>query len=92
MCPGVEPPRKAGNSTYPSDMVECALRSRGAGATCYVISEAAGLDAKRLPLREALDRVIGYGMGTLLSCVPGKLAFYEGEGPSDRCILERRAI
>jgi hypothetical protein len=31
-------------------------------------------------------------MGTLLSCIPGKLAYYEGEGPSDRCILERRAI
>jgi len=72
--------------------VEQALRSRGAGDTCYAVSEAAALDGKRLPLRQALEQVIGYGMGTLLSCIPGALGFYEGEGPSDRCILERRAI
>ena len=83
--------------SLPSDQqdpasVERALRSRGAGDTCYAISEAAALDGKRLPLRAALEQVIGYGMGTLLSCIPGALAFYEGEGPSDRCILERRAI
>jgi len=42
--------------------------------------------------RGALEEVMGHGMGTLLSSIPGKLAYYEGEGPSDRCILERRAI
>jgi hypothetical protein len=72
--------------------IERALRSRGAGDTCHAISEAAALDGKRLPLRTALDQVIGYGMGALLSCIPGKLAFYEGEGLSCRYILERSAI
>ena len=80
------------NDQHNPAAVERDLRSRGAGDTCHVISEASELDGKRLPLRSALEQVIGCGMGTVLSCVPGKLAYYEGEGPSDRCILEKRAI
>lgn len=70
--------------------IEHALRARGAGDTCHVISTNTVLDGKRLPLAEALDAVIGFGSGTLLSCVPGKLGYYEGEGPSERCILARK--
>jgi hypothetical protein len=69
--------------------IEHALRTRGAGDSCHVISTNTALDGKRLPLAEALDAVIGFGSGTLLSCVPGKLGYYEGEGPSDRCVLVR---
>jgi hypothetical protein len=61
----------------------------GAGDTCHVISESPAIDGSRLPLPEALGVVVGFGLGTLLSCVPGKLAYFEGEGPSDRCILAR---
>jgi hypothetical protein len=71
-------------------LIELALRSRGAGDTCHVISENRAIDGKRLPLKSALEHVVGHGMGTLLSCVPGELAYFEGEGPSDRCILARR--
>lgn len=72
--------------------VERVLRIRGAPKTCDVISADARIDGQRMPLSEALERVIGYGMGTLISCVPGSLAFFEGEGPSNRCILARHAI
>jgi len=72
--------------------LERLLRARGARDSCYLVSEASQLDSQRLPLGEALEEVIGYGMGTLISCVPGELAFFEGEGPADRCILARRAI
>ena len=72
--------------------IERALRSRGAGDRCHVISENRAIDGKTLSLAVALEKVVGQGMGTLLSCVPGELAYYEGEGPSDRCILARRAI
>ncbi|HEX5041742.1 MAG TPA: hypothetical protein VFV75_02490 [Candidatus Polarisedimenticolaceae bacterium] len=71
--------------------IERLLRGRGAGDTCYAVSESSALDGKTLPLGNALKEVVGYGMGTLLSCAPGTLAYFEGEGPSDRCILERRA-
>lgn len=72
--------------------IESALRSRGAGDKCHVISENRAIDGKTLSLKLALEKVVGQGMGTLLSCVPGELAYYEGEGPSDRCILARREI
>jgi hypothetical protein len=42
-------------------------------------------------LKTALEKVVGQGMGTLLSCIPGELAYYEGQAPADRCILARRA-
>ena len=71
--------------------IESALRDRGAGEMCHVISENRAIDGKHLTLKAALEKVVGQGMGTLLSCVPGELAYYEGKGPSDRCILARRA-
>ena len=70
--------------------IEDLLRSRGAGDRCHVISENRAIDGKTLSLTVALEKVVGQGMGTLLSCVPGELAYYEGEGPSGRCILARR--
>jgi|GEM_PF-2420882 len=38
---------------------------------------------------EAVDRVVGRLSGTISSCVPGRLAFYEGEDPKTRCPLVR---
>lgn len=57
-----------------------------------MISENPQLDARRVSLDVALEQVIGHGMGTLLSCVPGALAYFEGEEPGIRCILSSRAI
>jgi hypothetical protein len=78
------------NQQHPSSISQI-LQSRGAGDTCLVISEDASLDGQRLALLEVLTKVVGYGMGSLVSCIPGQLAYFEGEGPSDRCILARRA-
>jgi len=55
------------------------LKSKGAGPTCWAISEDTGIDGRELDLGEALEDVIGNDTGTILSCVPGKLAYYEGE-------------
>src|SRR5512147_2748131 len=59
-----------GADTQTPALIELALRSRGAGETCHAISENRAIDGKRLPLKTALERVVGHGMGTLLSCVP----------------------
>jgi hypothetical protein len=64
------------------------LRMKGAGPTCWVISEDSDLDAREMDLHEALKKTIGRGMGTILSCVPGKLAYFEDE--EDRYILQRK--
>ncbi len=63
------------------------LRSKGAGQTCWAISEDTDLDAKELDLESALEKITGMGMGTILSCIPGKLAYFEGE--DQRLLLMR---
>jgi hypothetical protein len=63
------------------------LLSKGAPARCWVISEDASKDAKEVELSEALRETIGAGMGTIVSCVPGKLAYFEDE--DQRRLLER---
>ena len=72
------------------------LKSKHAKNNCYVISANWKIDGKTLPLAEALFQIVGFGaydgFGTLVSCIPGKLAYYEGEEPHDRYILERRRI
>jgi len=63
------------------------LRSMQAPRDCYVISEWPELDGMRLPLDEALTKIVGSGMGTFVSCIPGKLAFVEMEELGRRFIL-----
>jgi hypothetical protein len=55
------------------------LKSKGAGRTCWVISASAEIDGRELDLESALEKVVGSGIGAILSCVPGKLAYFEGE-------------
>jgi hypothetical protein len=83
--------RLGGDAQTPAE-IEGALRSLGAGEHCHVISANRAIDGKHLPLKSALEKVVGQRMGTLLSCVPGELAYYEGEDPADRCILATRAV
>jgi hypothetical protein len=65
------------------------LLSMGTPPICYITSENDRNDAKRLDLLEALTACVGYGVGTVISCIPGRLAFYEGEGPGERHLLAR---
>ena len=64
------------------------LRLKGAPETCHALSEDSELDGKEIPLSEALKEVVGRGMGTFLSCLAGRLAYFEDE--DGRWILERR--
>ena len=63
------------------------LRDKGAGATCWAISEDQRFDGREVELQPVLKEVVGYGMGVILCCVPGRLAFVESE--DGRFILER---
>ena len=65
------------------------LRRNGAPANCYLFAEDATLDDRRLPLADALQAVIGRRQGAFVSCVPGRLAYFEGEEVGDRYLLER---
>jgi hypothetical protein len=76
-------------SEQTSALVYAKLRQLGASEFCYAIAAGADLDGCQLPLREALDNVLGMGNGVVLSCIPGKLAYYESEDPNGRYILSR---
>lgn len=70
------------------DNIALELQKRHSPHTVFAISEDAELDQKQLPLLEALHQIVGRGMGTVLSCIPGRLAFVETE--DERFILERQ--
>jgi hypothetical protein len=67
------------------------LRRRGAPPDCRLISARRDLDGTTRPLEEAVRAVHGVAEGTIVLCVPGELAYYEGEAPNNRFILDRRA-
>jgi hypothetical protein len=74
------------NSLF-ADNIACELQKRHSPDIVFAISENPALDQKELPLVEALQQTVGRGMGTVLSCIPGRLAFVETE--DERFILER---
>ena len=71
------------------ELILSVLRDKGAGADCYVISAWAEIDQMNGRLGQVLREVVGYHPGTIVSCVPGRLAYYEGEARNERYILER---
>ena len=69
--------------------IEATLRSRGAPDTCHVISTNTEWDNLDMPLRDALNLVCGSSIGTVVCCVPGRLAYYEAEDLRRRYIFKR---
>ena len=64
------------------------LRAKGAPARCYVISSHARIDGRDMPLADVFEP---YGKldTILISCVPGRLAYYCGEDGERPTLLER---
>jgi len=58
----------------------------GAPAMCHFIG--GEHDGDDVDLLTALKTVVGYGQGTVLSCIPGQLAYFEGE-VKERFLLVR---
>jgi len=69
--------------------IELLLRRKGAPETCYVMSDNRDLDGREMSLADALNETVGLGAGTFISCLPGKLGYFELEGFDGRYILER---
>jgi hypothetical protein len=47
------------------------------------------LDGREMDLSEALKDIIGRGQGAFVSCVPGRLAYFESEELNERYICHR---
>lgn len=46
---------------------------------CYVFAYNENLNSDYVNLKDALKEVVGNGMPALVSCIPDKLVYYEGE-------------
>jgi hypothetical protein len=66
------------------------LREKGAGESCYLLSEDPDLDRRELPLEEALGAIVdgGSAYATFVSCVPAQLAYFHDAEPANRYVLE----
>lgn len=65
------------------------LRRLGAGEDCYVVSVAKELDGLTNPLEDVIRGRVAPLEGSIVCCVRGELAYYEGEAPHNRFILHR---
>ncbi|MEK4485643.1 hypothetical protein MHH81_08560 [Psychrobacillus sp. FSL H8-0484] len=74
--------------------IEKLLKKQGAGNMCYVITSAeSDIDGEELPLIKALEDLIWSGLPFIISCIPNKLAYYQGEqayGSPQKYILKRQ--
>jgi hypothetical protein len=63
------------------------LRSLGAPTMCHLISARSNLDGQDLDLISALRLVLNLAPGTIICCVPGKLAYYENDDRNGNYII-----
>ena len=54
------------------------LKEKKVANICWVVSENSEIDGRSMPVADALTE-LGRDMGTFLSFVPGKLAYFENE-------------
>ena len=65
------------------------LNKRGALSTCYVLAANNDLDGREMRLEDALAAIIGMGDKAFVSCIPGRLGFYEYETSKSSYLLHR---
>ena len=70
-------------------VIEDTVTGLGNPTDCYVISEDSQMDGRRMKIDEAMLKIFGNGMGTLLVFGDANQVYYEGEGPSDRWISKK---
>ncbi len=80
-----------GAQDFPEEL-EKLLTAKGAGPTCRVIAKDLKADGRDLPLGEALRLVCLSGSGAILSCRPGRLAYYRPEAPGAGLLLEKHPV
>ena len=66
------------------------LQKEGSPKQVYLISDDSELDGTMLPLAEAVEAVDMCGWGTIVSCIPGELAYYYDECGKRRAVLRKK--
>jgi|GEM_PF-3958783 len=57
--------------------------------TCYVLSAYEPFNQQTMIIEDALDQIIGSSSTTIISFLPGKVAYFEGHSPGDRYLCTR---
>lgn len=85
--------RYASLADSPPAEIERVLRAKGAQESCWVISENPDLDGVQLMLRDAVQQVSDPDSweASVISCIPGRLAYYHDNDDGSYLILERAA-
>ena len=71
------------------DKIEKALRRYGKIDICWAMSEHDDHNKKSLPLKDALKDALEQGFVVIVSCIPGKLCFYQAEYAEQKYIIFR---
>jgi hypothetical protein len=72
---------------YSEERIYMLLKKYGAPSVCHIICESSKYDDTEADLKESLHELYTLDFGYIISCIPGKLAYYQGESPSCRVIL-----
>lgn len=81
-------PNYAAQIAPSADAIEL-LKSHGAPSNCYVLSDAPKLDGREMSLQAAVSGVEAAGWGSIVVCIPEKLAYFYGECGGHRSLLRR---
>lgn len=57
-----------------------------------IISEDYKLDKTDIEINEALENIVGYGMGTIIYSIDGNLMYYEGEDQNENYLIIKNSI
>lgn len=71
------------------DSIYDTLRKKKATEICYVLSSNSEVNEEEMNLYDALSKTIGSGCGTFISCIAGKLGYFEFDEANERYILEK---
>lgn len=69
------------------------LRTLGAGSECHVISSNDAVDGQRMALEGAVRATVGFGLPSILICIPDSLCYFEAEqerGAAPRFLLLKK--
>ena len=71
--------RKIPHAQETPEGIRDVLRAAGASETCWVISSCSEMDNQEQPLLESLRLLFCTGYDSIISCIPGHLAYVENE-------------
>ena len=82
-------PKNPLGTTKRSLEIAASLREMGSPSQVYVLSDESSIDGQTMKIEEACTQTEIAGWGTVISCIPGELAYFFAEDGERRAILRR---